>query len=323
MPEQIARLRTRNERVLTWAAGAYVAILILLAIPDGVELSASFILAGIGIGAVLVALRWMPLRDWVPILVVSLAYELVRGYGALVAANVHVTDWIALERLVSAGQMPTAVLQSWLHPRAGFDVIAAASTILYLLHVPLPLMVGLLLWKANRRAFFDFVAALTVLSLAAFATYLLVPVSPPWWAAAHGFMPGPNGEPLISYLKPAAFSTLADAAGLPGRFLGNLAFNDISPDSLAAFPSLHAAYPFLAFLYSWRLWRRARWVALAYTLAAWFGIVYLGDHYIVDIVGGAIYAVAAYALVERLEPETVAASGAVPAYNERDRVMTA
>ncbi len=55
--------------------------------------------------------------------------------------------------------------------------------VFYFLHFPLPLAIGFLLWIHQRRLYYDFVAALIVLSMAAFVTYLLLPVAPPWWAA--------------------------------------------------------------------------------------------------------------------------------------------
>jgi hypothetical protein len=66
---------------------------------------------------------------------------------------------------------------------------------------------------------------------------------------------------------------------------------------VAAFPSLHAAYPFLAFLFARRAFGRAGWLMAAYTACVWFAIVYLGEHWVVDIVGGVAYAMAAYVAV--------------------------
>jgi hypothetical protein len=36
---------------------------------------------------------------------------------------------------------------------------------------------------------------------------------------------------------------------------------------------------------------------LAYTVCVWFAIVYLGEHWVVDIIGGVVYAAAAYLLI--------------------------
>jgi hypothetical protein len=38
---------------------------------------------------------------------------------------------------------------------------------------------------------------------------------------------------------------------------------------------------------------------LAYTACVWFAVVYLGEHWVVDIIGGVIYAFAAYFAITR------------------------
>jgi membrane-associated phospholipid phosphatase len=72
-------------------------------------------------------------------------------------------------------------------------------------------------------------------------------------------------------------------------------------NDVAAMPSLHAAYSLLVVLFLWDLApARLRWVrpALAlYPLAMAFALVYGAEHYVVDIVAGWAYAVAAYAAV--------------------------
>ncbi len=59
-------------------------------------------------------------------------------------------------------------------------------------------------------------------------------------------------------------------------------------------PSLHAAYPFLAFLFARRFFGRVGWLMLLYSACVWFAIVYIADHYVVDILAGLAYAAAAY-----------------------------
>jgi len=43
-----------------------------------------------------------------------------------------------------------------------------------------------------------------------------------------------------------------------------------------------------------RLWGRRAWWTLAYTVCVWLSIVYLGEHYIVDIIGGVVFAFAVF-----------------------------
>jgi membrane-associated phospholipid phosphatase len=42
------------------------------------------------------------------------------------------------------------------------------------------------------------------------------------------------------------------------------------------------------------LWGRRAWLTLVYTACVWLSIVYLGEHYIIDIIGGVIFALAVF-----------------------------
>jgi hypothetical protein len=246
---------------------------------------------------------------------IFLAYELMRGIADDAGFPVHVTDVIAAERLISFGFLPTQVLQDWLAPPTGVGPAAIVATVLYMLHFALPIVAGLLLWVWRRPQYYDYVAAFIALSFAGFITYLLVPVAPPWWAAGLGELDGANGEPLIRYLKPEAFGVIAEALGYPdGDQLSSYVFYGVNPNGVAAFPSLHAGYPFLAFLVLRRGFGRIGWLALGYAVLVWWAIVFTGDHYLIDVLAGIAYAAAAYFgtrsvtawLARRRESRTVA-----------------
>ena len=72
------------------------------------------------------------------------------------------------------------------------------------------------------------------------------------------------------------------------------------PVPVAAVPSLHAAYALLTVLIalSWR--RRVGLALLPYPILMWFSIVYLGDHYVVDILAGVAVALVGWLLAGRL-----------------------
>ena len=84
--------------------------------------------------------------------------------------------------------------------------------------------------------------------------------------------------------------------------LGTLswAYQNLNGNPVAAFPSLHAAYPVLAFLFLRQAWPRGAWLMLAWGAIVVFAIVYLAHHYVIDALGGIAYAVAAYWVVDRL-----------------------
>jgi hypothetical protein len=306
-PGEAALLHERNARILGVLVLVYLGLLTLLGVSFGIRLTIYALLISLGLVASMALLRfrptsrWAALRAWVPYLVLAMAYELIRGFAPAVLSRVDVDDIPGLERLLFGGRIATELLQTALRPLSGFDPLAAGASIVYMLHTPLPLVVGAYLWWRRRRLFYDYLAALTILSMAAFTTYLIYPAAPPWWAAASGHLTGPSGLPLISYLKPDAFSGLTTGTGIDGKALFTLTFGDISPDPVAAFPSLHAAYPLLAYLFLRKLGGPAAWGMLAFTLAAWFSIVYLGDHYVIDILGGVAYVAIVYRLLPTID----------------------
>jgi membrane-associated phospholipid phosphatase len=283
-----AHLGRRNDRLLIGLVAGYIALLSALMIARGVSLTPDVLLIGLGLAAVLLGRGKLFLRDWIPFIGLFFAYELMRGYADNFGASVHIEDVLDLERWLFLGSVPTQVLQAWLHPATGIDPWAVAGTVFYFLHFPLPLAVAFFLWLRRRRVFYDFVAALIVLSMAGFVTYLLLPVAPPWYAAERGLLPG------VTYLKEQGFQDLARMFGFEGRYLFSYTIYQINPNQVAAMPSLHAAYPFLAFLFARRTFGRVGWVMLAYSACVWFSIVYIADHYVVDILGGLAYAAIAY-----------------------------
>ena len=68
---------------------------------------------------------------------------------------------------------------------------------------------------------------------------------------------------------------------------------------MAAVPSLHAAYPLLTLFFLVRKYKIKGLLLLPYVLGIWFAIVCFGEHYVFDIVIGAIYAILAFILVTK------------------------
>lgn len=69
----------------------------------------------------------------------------------------------------------------------------------------------------------------------------------------------------------------------------------LNSNPVAAFPSLHAAFPFIGFLATREVFaRRASLVVLGWCGAVWFSVVNLGEHYVVDMIAGVALAAAAW-----------------------------
>ena len=299
-----AHLGRRNDRLLLIAVAAYAILLSFLMIARGISVTPDVVAVSFGLVALLLGRGKLFLRDWIPFLALFFAYELMRGYADRFGLPIHVTDVISIEKIIGLGGLPTVWLQGMLHQGglASQDNLATISEGFYFLHFPLPLAIGFLLLLHQRRIYYDYVAALIVLSMAAFATYLLLPVAPPWWAA----QPPPDahtGAAVAPYitgvlrLSHTGFEGLKSFFGFGDYFFSYTSVYGISPNDVAAFPSLHAAYPFLAFLFARRAFGRTGWLMLAYCACVWFAIVYLGEHWVFDIVGGVVYASTAYFVV--------------------------
>lgn len=181
------------------------------------------------------------------------------------------------ERFIFRGHLPTVALQHHLdHGRIG-EFFDDATTIVYFCHFPVTLGVGMLLWLTERRAYLRYVVAMVVMCLVAFTFFVLYPTAPPWWAADHGAIQGMRR--IFEVTLPSTLSPY---------------YQKLDPNPVAAVPSLHAAMPFLGFLALRSVSRRAGWAMLAWCLAVWFSVVYLGEHYAVDVVTGVALATSAW-----------------------------
>ncbi len=221
-----------------------------------------------------------------PFILLLLAYDSFRGIADDLNHNVHFYEMINIDRVWFGGNLPTSVLQSWWwHGHVQwYDFY---FYFLYTLHFLAPLLLAVLIWKVREKLYWPFVAALVALSFMAFVTYIIFPAAPPWMASNMGYI-----EPIHRISSDVWY-----AMGVTNF---SEVYANISPNAVAAVPSLHAAYPmlFVLFLNMMFGWRRVWW-AMFYPASVWVGIVYLGEHYVFDVVLGVIYALIIYALTTR------------------------
>ena len=238
----------RNERLLIIGIAFYAVLVVVLMIAEGVTITPDVLAVSFALVALFLGRGVLFLRDWIPFVALFLAYELMRGVADNAGFPVHVADVLAAERFLAFGHLPTQLLQDLFDLDRRVNAWTILATIVYMLHFVLPIATGFVLWLWQRPLYYGYVAALIVLSMAGFVTFLLLPVAPPWEAAQQGLINGPDGRPAIAYLKPDAFAALANALGFNGREIYTYTFYDVNPNGVAAFPSLHAAYPFLSVL---------------------------------------------------------------------------
>jgi hypothetical protein len=232
------------------------------------------------------------LRLWLPFIGVLLAWEAMRGLAAQSGQPVH-TGALHIDQVLFGGQIPTIRLQDWVDAIHLERPVNLAAAVVYVLHFPTTIAVGLILWLLDERRFVRYSLALLGMSFAAFCVFLVYPTAPPWWAADHRAF---NGfDHVLKTALPMAVSPY---------------FHTLNPNPVAAVPSLHAAYAFLGCLVLWRDGGWLRWTSAAWCVVVWITVVYLGEHYVFDVAVGTAWAAAAWQLVNRL-PRLVAPLRAV------------
>ncbi|MGI8848295.1 MAG: phosphatase PAP2 family protein [Candidatus Dormibacteria bacterium] len=280
--------RVRRPGAMVTVSLVYVLAVSGIMIWRGISVSPDYLLAIFIPIAVLSGRLIRFLRDWVPFIVIFLAWEAMRGLATKADIDPHVGDLANIETTLFFGHLPTAWLQSLLSGTA-LHLAAVIGTVVYFCHFMVPLLAGLVIWLRDRTQFLRFTATLMGMSLVAFIFFLLLPCAPPWYAQQQGYLHG--------------FTKLIDGT-IPSEVSG--LYRSMNPNPVAAFPSLHSAFPFLCFLALRRPYPRASWVMLGWSALVWVSVVFLGEHYVIDVIAGIALAGLSWMVMMRLVVPRVA-----------------
>ena len=203
---------------------------------------------------------------------------------------------IAAEKTLFAGAIPTVWLQRHLYtlgsPRLLDYVLIGVHFSFFLL----PHVLAGVLWRIDRRLFRRYVLALVATCWVGLIVAFLVPTAPPWLAGAEGTIGTVHRivRDVMMGLTPENY----DAA-----------YRGVGENAVAAMPSLHTALTFLFALGLGSAAPRLRYLGWAYLGVMMFALVYLGEHYVVDIIAGLATAWACWWLVGRLPSLSTAQIG--------------
>ena len=247
-------------------------------------------ISGVAVVAVFVlARRW---GDWG----ILVAYVVAMGFfiqlrdaadeTGLRTLTAYVLDW---ELWMFAGITPSAWLQARIGGASsdpGFP--AFFSAIIHWTWFVFPHAAVLGTWLFVRKMAWRVTIIVALTFYLGALLYFTVPTAPPWMAADQGLVDG-----IVR-----GMNTVGPA--LLGVEFYNWAFEAMAePNPIAAMPSLHFAASFVVVGIGILL--RSRWVisvAVLYSIALAFALVYLGEHYIADIIAGAAVASIAFSAVE-------------------------
>ena len=225
--------------------------------------------------------------DFVPFGILLVIYAQSRGIAHLLHPDPHYAPQLNVDRWLF-GIVPSQELQHWLWTGTmqWYDRLVVTVT---RLHFIVPPLLAFGLWVKRRALFYRFAATMIVLSFAGALTFYLFPAAPPWAAGERGLLPGLIRIPHNPAANPSG------AHGYHGISVSRF----IDPNPYAAIPSLHAGYAALCFLFVVALAWKTRWrwwaigVGVLYPLAQSFAVVYTGNHYVIDLLIGYVYAIAA------------------------------
>ncbi|KAF9956230.1 Aureobasidin resistance protein Aur1 [Mortierella alpina] len=157
------------------------------------------------------------------------------------------------------------------------------------LHYVLPIVTAILIVCFGQPGTLPvFARTFGYLNVAGVLTQIFFPCAPPWYETRYG------GLQPATYTMPGDPGGLARVDDILGVQMYKTTFT-ASPLVFGAFPSLHSADAWmLAFFLVYVFGPRSIPFALTYVFWIWWATMYLGHHYVVDLVGGAAYAVVAF-----------------------------
>lgn len=297
------KARSRRRRMLLGVLIALVLSIAFTGFPTGREMITGWLLLTLlaACGGDVLVWRRAVVRDWLPLLAVLFAYDLLRGLadevgGALFGlptwrsnlgnllevSRAHLTEPLAVDKALFGGTVPTI----WLQQRF-FDVGQAhwydrIAVPVYLSHFLVSLALAIVLWCVSYRMFRRYLATFVTLTLVTLATYLFYPAAPPWMAGLNNKLP--EVHRVVQETLSLLGGTTVNSAVERGSAYSN---------PVAAMPSLHAAIPMMLLLFFWpEVGRRGRALLALYTGLMAITLVYGGEHYVTDVLVGWTYSAA-------------------------------
>ena len=260
-----------REQVLAWTLGCVVAV----SLATGHRFNAA-----------------RALRDWSMLAVLLVAYDFSRGAADHLGLPLQIDAPIIIDRALFPGDVPTVELQARLGPFHGQRWWEVAMSITYVTHFCVPHAVTGYLWLRDRSRWRAWLSQFTAVTSVSLAGYILLPTMPPWLASLNGHLD--EVQQVTTRGWRMLNLEIAEALIDKGQAEVNL---------VAAFPSLHAAYPALIAAFFWpRLGRLGRIALMAYPLAMAMTLVIGGHHYVIDVIGGWAVVGAVVAAWRRLSP---------------------
>jgi len=249
------------------------------------------------------------------------AYKSPHDDPAAQERRVRIDYPIVADRMLGLGELPTLRLQRALaHDGPDGPEWQAMDRVLVWAHwawfmVPHGSLAYILVRHRKR---FPRAAVMTYAVFDIGATvYWLLPTAPPWYAAsatARGVLERRSGaQPSEAMVEPVLRRMMVEYGEFFWRDGWGPLYSVFGGNPLAAMPSLHFATSLMAALLLAEVGPVAGALGLGYTATLSFALVYLGEHYVVDLLAGAALTGAVRRLAPSVEPFVARVGRAVAA----------
>lgn len=223
--------------------------------------------------------------DWLPLPLVVLTYEMLHAV-APACFSFRLDPWLRDVDRAVFGTDVARLLEAWVEPG-----LTRAMSTFYGSYYLMPLCAGIWWYRRNRTAFRELMVGEAGALFIGYLGYLFLPAE------------GPHAA-----LGPHAFPTGPLVGDFTGDWIRSLNVNHGGAFPTDAFPSLHTANAVTILLVGWRQERRVAWIYLLPVAGLVAATMYLRFHYAIDVVVGALLAVA----WQRFVPGLVAVESADP-----------
>jgi membrane-associated phospholipid phosphatase len=233
--------------------------------------------------------QWLPRTDFRTFCVYILGFSLFNGLRTV--ADETGIAWqfsyvIIADELLFFGAVPTVRLQDHLYEAGRMTVLEWACVGVYASYFTAHFILGAIIWMKKRELLSTYVTVVVFTLSLGLTVYFLVPTAPPWLAANAGDLPD------VARISALANSEVWADAYERGSYVAGA--NDVG-----AMPSLHTALTAVVAMACWRMNRVLGILGWFYVGAMGFSLMYLGEHYLIDVLAGVAVAALTWRLVTR------------------------
>ena len=260
------------------------ALALLVAVRSNAPLYVYAIAVAVSLAAVNITVRkGSDFRVWALYILAFVLFAQLRTFADETGNPARFGYVIDLEKALFIGTVPTLWLQQHLHAMGKAGALEIFSLFIYFTYFLAPHLVALLVWRLDPSRFRLYVVGILGTFYLSLVLSYIVPTAPPWLAGQTGDLPHVFRivRDITSQVSPEAYQRAYEIAG---------------PNDVAAMPSLHMAITFIIAFIAWRFNAVAGVVALLYAAFMAFALVYLGEHYMVDLLAGLLTAIVTWKL---------------------------